>query len=531
MSLDVQLFPLPMIADGADPEVESIQGPQAAGNFVGVCFSGGGSRALSAAMGQLRGLKALGVLDDVFFISSVSGGTWASALYTYLPKSFDEANFLGPVIAPENLRFRTIGDLPPNNLGSIPPTLSLGNVFATLVELIAQGCSADSLWQGLVGTYILQPFGLWDQGANGYSTKYYSRNLAFLKASGGILKRNPSLKASRFYLMERTRPFLVMNGSLVSNSSVDGAQLLPFESTQQNLGVRSVFPAAGAQRQDIGGGLMEAFGMGSAWQRDVNNKTQPNLVDTTVPARPFSLCDIAGISSAAFAETLQDQFPDLDLLVPAYPYWPVAHHSLARNAASSFDFADGGSLEDTGIGALLARNLPNIIAFVNSATPLKKVGNEIVVDSQVPLLFGLVPSPESLQTKESYRQDVPNGDPKFTQFFASGDYPALAQGLWAANNAGGPAMFTQTLTTVPNPNFGVKKYTVRVLWVYNTYVRNWYSQLDWEMKLLVDATFRFPNYDTVLQLNLSSTEVNLLAHLSCWNLMANAAKVRALFNG
>ena len=531
MSLNVQLFPLPLTADGADLEAESIQGPQASRNTVGVCFSGGGSRALSATMGQLRGLRALGVLDDVLFISSVSGGTWASALYVYLPASFSEDDFLGPVIAPQNLSFFRIGDQPPNNLGSIPPTLSLDNVFATLVELIAQGCAADSLWQGLVGTYILQPFGLWNQGANGYATKYYSRNLAFLKAPGGILERNPSLNAKRFHLMERTRPFLVMNGSLVSNASVDGAQLLPFESTQQNLGVRSVFPAAGAQRQDIGGGLMEAFGMGSAWQRDLNSKTQPNLVDTTVPSRPFSLCDIAGISSAAFAQTFQAQFPDLDLLVPAYPYWPVAKHAAARNAASSFEFADGGSLEDTGIGSLLVRRLPNIIAFVNGATPLRKVGNEIVVDPQVQLLFGITPSAESLRTKEFYRKDIPNDDPTFTQFFATKDYPKLAAGLWAANSAGGPAMFTQTLTTVPNANYGVEPYTVRVLWVYNTFVERWYNLLDDALKAVIDVTLNFPNYDTVLQINLTATEVNLLAHLSCWNLTTNAAMVRALFNG
>lgn len=48
---------------------------------------------------------------------------------------------------------------------------------------------------------------------------------------------------------------------------------------------------------------------------------------------------------------------------------------------------------------------------------------------------------------------------------------------------------------------------------------------------LVDFTLNFPNYDTVLQLNLTATEVNLLANLSCWNLQTNADMVRALFNG
>ncbi|HYX23757.1 MAG TPA: hypothetical protein VFC23_06355 [Thermoanaerobaculia bacterium] len=527
MSYDVPLFPLPQTPAGDDPASVAVNGPQAAGNYVGICFSGGGSRALSAAMGQLRGLKALGVLDDVFFMSSVSGGTWASALYAYLPASFSEDDFLGPVVAPQDITVSSIGQLPPNNLGSIPPQLSLDNILGTLVSLIDQGYSADSLWQGLVGTYILQPFGLWNQNFNGYPDKYYSLSKGFLELNGGILQRNPKLKASQFYVMERNRPFLVMNGSLVSNPTVDGSQLLPFESTQANLGVRNLFPSIGPSGQDVGGGLMEAFGMGSAWQQDLED----NLVKTTEPARPFSLCDVAGISSAAFAETFQAKFPWLDFLVPAYPYWPVYDHEAPTNAAYSYEFADGGSLEDTGITALLSRNLPNVIAFVNGATPLQKVGDEIVLDSQVQLLFGVTPTPESLRRKEVYRKPIPNDDPTFTQVFDSADYNALAEGLWAANSAGGPAMFTQTLTTVPNANFGIKSYTVRVLWVYNTFVQDWYNLLEDAMQWVVDFTLNFPNYDTVLQLNLSATEVNLLANLSCWNLQTNADMVLSLFNG
>src|SRR5262249_28342390 len=30
---------------------------------------------------------------------------------------------------------------------------------------------------------------------------------------------------------------------------------------------------------------------------------------------------------------------------------------------------------------------------------------------------------------------------------------------------------------------------------------------------------RFPNYDTILQLHLTPRQVNLLAHLSCWNVI------------
>ena len=477
-------------------------------------------------MGQMRALQHLGVLDQVSVISSVSGGTWASALYAYLPASFSQDDFLGPVAAPQDLSIFTICELPPNNLGSIPPQLSVANILVTLTSLISQGCAADSLWQGLIGTYVLQPFGLWNQSFNGvYPNLYYSQSQSVLNEKDGILQRNPSLNAGQFYVMERDRPLLVMNSSVVRNPSVEGSNLLPFESTQTALGVRSVF--VGPDGQNVGGGLMEAFAMGSAWQQDLGN----DVVATTEPARPFSLCDIVGISSAAFAETFQAKFPLLDFLLPAYPYWPVADHEAARNAATSYEFADGGSLEDTGICALLARGVPKIIAFVNGQTPLAQGSSGIVLDSQIQLLFGLTPSAESLARKEVYRKDIPNNDVEFTHVFNSSDYDALAAGLWAANSAGGPAMFVQTLTTVPNAKFGVGSYSVQVLWVYNTWVQSWHDLLNDPMKLIVDVTLNFPNYDTVLQLNLTPTEVNLLANLSCWNLQTNSAMVLDLFNG
>ena len=64
-------------------------------NAIGLAVSGGGSRALTCAMGQYRALKYLGVLDKVEVISSVSGGTWASASFVYLPSTFDDDDFLG----------------------------------------------------------------------------------------------------------------------------------------------------------------------------------------------------------------------------------------------------------------------------------------------------------------------------------------------------------------------------------------------------------------------------------------------------
>ncbi|XP_034408063.1 cytosolic phospholipase A2 zeta-like isoform X5 [Cyclopterus lumpus] len=49
---------------------------------IAVVASGGGSRAMTGLLGSLRGLKDIGVLDAVSYITGVSGSTWAmSALY------------------------------------------------------------------------------------------------------------------------------------------------------------------------------------------------------------------------------------------------------------------------------------------------------------------------------------------------------------------------------------------------------------------------------------------------------------------
>ena len=49
----------------------------------GICFSGGGSRALSVTLGVLRALESLQLIPHIDAISSVSGGTWASSIYMF----------------------------------------------------------------------------------------------------------------------------------------------------------------------------------------------------------------------------------------------------------------------------------------------------------------------------------------------------------------------------------------------------------------------------------------------------------------
>jgi hypothetical protein len=492
--------------------------PPPTSSDVGICFSGGGSRALAATLGQLRALKALNVLDKVSMISSVSGGAWAAALFTYLPTSITDDDFLGPAVAPGAITLQSLGVPPPNTyLGSVPQNLSIDKLLSALMACIDDADYAPwDLWQGIVGECILKPFGLWDVDANRYPTKYYACTPEDAQA---IVARNPGLSVSDFYVVQRPRPRLLMNGAMFSNPTIEDSQLLPFQSASTGIGIAPLFKGQGVFGWDIGGGLIETVGMGSSFIKPLSASD----AEVTMPARPFSLSDMIAISSAAFAHVLQAKFSDrlyplAETIVPTYRYWPVG--SL-NTEPWNYLFADGGCLENTGIATLLSHGIRNIIAFVNSQTPIQDG-----VEGQISGLFGPPSGPS-----EPYA--VLSAEPTFCQVFDHSDLAPLVAGLRNANRQG-PAMFLQTLQTVPNSNFGVPRCQVRVLWVCNAWVDAWYEALQSNVQQVVQqqrTLMQFPYYDTILQLDLNPTQVNLLAHLACWGLQTNAPLVLSLFDG
>ena len=507
---------LPLLSD-TEPAPDFAAPP----NVVGLCFSGGGSRALTCALGQLRGLFYLRLLDKVFAISSVSGGSWASAIFTYLPADISDADFLGPInLNPASLTIEGLQLMPANCLGWAPTRLASLVDLASILEFkVYYDYPNDQLWQGLVGKLILGPYGLWNPDENGFDQRYYAWTAALLRAGDGILARNPSLRVSNFYTVQRSRPFLVINSSFFVNDSAD-ADLVPFESTF-SCGVRAFFQKNAQHPDDIGGGLVEAFAMGSTYQSDKPN----NIVTVTAPARAFSLSDIVGISSVAPAQWLEEQFPILNGLVPRYPYWPVRNRQ--SNPTSEYRFADGGSLENLGVNSLLARGVSRLLVFVNTDQAVQQADDgSIIVSDDIPPLFGFQPYAAG-KGYVPYSKDSGTGPIRlfrYNQVFDSAAFFNLAQGLWAAKKSQGTVMFAQRLAVRANSYFGVSPGIVNVLWIYNDMVESWWNRIASEVRYYIDyETYDdFPMYDTFTQLYLPPAAVNALAHLSAWNVASDS---------
>jgi Lysophospholipase catalytic domain len=92
---------------------------------VAVCLSGGGSRAMSAGMGQLNALETArlslhgSLLSHVKALSTVSGGSWLGVPFVYLPSSISDSDFLGgPYVDPSQLTPAGLATFPPNCIGA-----------------------------------------------------------------------------------------------------------------------------------------------------------------------------------------------------------------------------------------------------------------------------------------------------------------------------------------------------------------------------------------------------------------------------
>jgi len=136
---------------------------------------------MTAGMGQLRALKYLqrngeSLLGLTKVLSTVAGGSWVGQTFSYLARASDDAFLNGYVADPARLvpsataghsLAETLDQLPEGNLGrSIDTGLfsPVGLLVSAYLLWKFAKVPPDRLWQTLVGSHILKPYGLYDPG-------------------------------------------------------------------------------------------------------------------------------------------------------------------------------------------------------------------------------------------------------------------------------------------------------------------------------------------------------------------------------
>ncbi len=424
---------------------------------VGVCLSGGGSRALCAGMGQLRALSWLqrngrSLLSLTRTLSTVSGGSWLGVTFEFLPAGTTDAQYLNQYVADQGalVPTTTAGHAPSETLDVLPAG-NIGNpISSDLFSVPALGIAAfllfkfhhtppNFLWQVLIGTHILQPYGLYQPGDDSLPTALFSWDAATLAAQ--VTGPNPPLAAETAHLVASgaghdRRPYLLCNTSMFLNTPATTYQLLaPVQATPFLTGIVGAPQGTDANGLAVGGGGVTSFAFSS------NPTSVAGSAVSVAQQRQLSLAEIVGASSAAYAEVLEnlfttwhqepaqmfgamrqfgdrvadllgDRFPQFDRvaakalmdieslvgnlamlveaksdlqalkdLIPQFLYWPV-RGAAAAPATRPTRFADGGNLENLGLAATLAYgDIQRLISFVNTDAAIA-AGNRGVIGAQ-----------------------------------------------------------------------------------------------------------------------------------------------------
>lgn len=509
---------------------------------VGVCFSGGGTRALSAAMGQLRALLSLNLMSNVDYISSVSGGSWAAAAFTYYNQgAANDEEFLGVITEPADITLDKLKVLPATSLGW-GATLDLGD---ELDDAHKAGAPNDLLWAATIGHVFFSRFGLYDPN----DPAYFSLDAATVAK---IRAANPSLAGATFHTVRQPSgykmPYLLINATIdgpTAHAPYNPDQLLmitytplysgvPFQQTVSYPVGKTAAAGPPPITAVVGGGFIETF----AWGCDAPAApaaASGDAVTVGAPASVFSVALASATSSSAYAAMLE-RIKQLDGLLPEQNYWPPMA-TPPQVPAQLFDFGDGGNLENYGVIPLLMRGVKKIVVFMNTESPLnlsydptqKTYDDDI--DSSFANLFGVPVYSRSIFSH--------GAAPDFNQVFPTADYAGVVNALKALAQAGQPMVYRTSHVLQENRYWGLPGgATVEMLYVYLGNVGAWRSQLtDHVVRTELDlgdvGMFpHFPNYSTIDEniiptigedprppwglTELTPQQVNLLADLTCW---------------
>jgi hypothetical protein len=493
--------------------------------------------------------------------------------------------------------------LPAGNAGvPITSDLFMAELLALQAFLLYEFLNVppSMLWQTVIALDILSNYGLFTPDLSFAPTDLFSYDKASLASD--VTTPNPSLANETAYLYadtlassRSTRPFLVCNmGMLLNETGTDLKYLAAVQATPFFTGILGSPQGTDANGQQPGGGGITSFAFNSIFVKSNQDGT-----DTVTQTRQWALTDIVGTSSAFFAEVLQNQiayweknpldfirllaeyldeilkwikshlplqaqapaagfvkkhaaaksaedvavlqfkFPNLQDIIPEYYYFPVGQQTPV-NRPQPTRFADGGSLDNTGVNGLLAySDIQSIIAFINTEEALQQGqygisdGNggfvpntNIIVDESIPPLFGYQPYDATngyvlysgAQNESFYYQYMNN------QVFDSSEFANFLTQLWSNTGASNnnPAVLSQTLVVRPNTWFGIQGgQTVTVVWNYLSYVTQWdnlFSNNSDVQNIIANevSTNNFPHYSTLTRTQLNATQVNLLSNLTSW---------------
>jgi len=170
-------------------------------------FSGGGSRAFTAAMGYLAALRDLDLLKNIRYIGGISGGAWAAITFTYVQNVSDDEVFLCSIKSPEHIRYLDLKEIATGCVRSLPSQEVIPLAYYAwkngTVDTIAES------WSYAISKTYLEPVGILPNTRFSWDADTVNE----------IKLRNKELADEVFTIpVNKNRPYLIVGTSLVGPS-------------------------------------------------------------------------------------------------------------------------------------------------------------------------------------------------------------------------------------------------------------------------------------------------------------------------
>lgn len=533
---------------------------------VGIAFSGGGPRSAALTTGQLRALNKLGVLDKVKYISAVSGGAWASIVYSF--SDINKDSLLGIYKKPDELKLK---DLECNVNGKLINSISDAYVMEKYIKysectLFNMNCKGDEIYANILKDIFLDSIKLGEKRYVSYTQKTVEDIIEREKNKG-------KLKKEDFYISDTKKPYLIVNGTVVGK--LWNSWKLPtmhLEMTPLYSGV-SYFDET--LKRKIGGGYLETFAVDNRYKQ----KKDENHLIFKKRKNKFSLGDMMAITGNA-AGTWANRvrlggfwgLPEIRFI--SIPQALKSDKSFKKIKSREFPVSDGGNLENLGLIPLLKRNVKQIIVFVNSKQAIEEITEKngektIKIDNALNRVFGIKIKDNSsaissttfsistlasaILGRKSWIINLPIGlffilDKDAKKNFIintnllgnkNNELDTLAKILYNKKIQGKALIHTATYRVNKNPDYGIypikdKTDKVEITWVYNDgFDENYVDKLKKEVRYsYYQKGFNsnksvFPHLPTFWTsskgraIHYKKKWANLLSHFSSWVVMDN----------
>jgi hypothetical protein len=513
----------------------------------GIAFTGGGSRSYLAATGYLAALTELGLMDNVRYISGISGGNWATLSYMYAQNDVDDAVLLGPIVDPADITQQNLKIMDKDCMRGVTDA----QYVIKMIEYMLLGVDAGEAWMKTYQHVYLKPLGIPDDTPFSWSEDTVSK----IKAA------NPSLEKKDFVLPRSNRPYSIVGTSNLGpaagapytfgkNLNLTMLEMTPLYVGSMNTKEVEYHYHHGFTHKKTMGGAVEPFAYalydsGAVPKHGMEDEDVTDSVMVPSFKEPLDLAHVGGASSYAvgmFMDSLPEKLrTNLDY---SMQYWSPID---AKPSGEETLFADGGCFENILVSSMLQREVQKLVLFFNSKAPVQPasswdVYNDVYTGDQITdelaAFFGVHPSDESFWEKRGY-------DYSQNQYWSTDDWYPLIMKMQEAQAKGDGNIVTMNLTTIENRVWNIPAgITTEVTFVYLGRSFTWESQLSLEMQALLvpsdpaeaaDASktvtsgdFKnFPHYPTG-GAEINNEKANALADLTGWVVKRNADLFRSI---